>query len=538
MKLDIDTLAYISCLTFLTQSIALFVQYLVNRTYRGVKWWLLSSALLSVGVIFMPMVTSESTVMFARMANPLTVLGQIVLYYGICDFLDKKTNKWVLGSIFIIFTLFYYYFIYIYNDISSRTLVLTTTLAVILFMTAHTLFFHKTRLITGSANFTASIFFMYGCFSAFRAIFVIISPPIRTYSDQGTILLFSFIIPIIASALWTFGIIIMVNQRLNGENREEKEKMQLVFTTSPDAAFISRLNDGLIVDVNAGFLGITGHSRSEVIGNSIDKIKFWQNPDDKEHMIEELKDKGICENMEFIFQRKDGSQLMGSISAKTLYIQTIPHIISIVQDVSERKRAEQKIQQLVQQLEIEKKIALLNANTDSLTGLANRRNFDEVLNQEYHRIKRSGSPFSLIMLDVDQFKNFNDRYGHLAGDDCLRQIGTALKTIVGRSTDFVARYGGEEFVAILTETEHYGATTLAERIRKAVEVLAIPNAASKISEIVTVSLGVVTVYTSNFDSPEQIVALADQALYRAKNGGRNRVFAITDNEKLDDNEIR
>ena len=128
-------------------------------------------------------------------------------------------------------------------------------------------------------------------------------------------------------------------------------------------------------------------------------------------------------------------------------------------------------------------------------------------------MKRSGSTLSLIMLDVDHFKKFNDSYGHLAGDDCLRQIGTTLKTIIARAPDIVARYGGEEFVVILPETVALGAEALAERIRKAIEALAIPHSASETAEYVTVSLGVVTVHTTGLTAPEQVVALADEALY-------------------------
>ncbi|HBV88371.1 MAG TPA: GGDEF domain-containing protein [Desulfosporosinus sp.] len=202
-------------------------------------------------------------------------------------------------------------------------------------------------------------------------------------------------------------------------------------------------------------------------------------------------------------------------------------MVFIVRDITERKLAEQKIQELVQQLEIEKNTAELNSITDSLTGLANRRYFDEALRTEFYRLKRSGSTLSLIMIDVDYFKKFNDSYGHLAGDDCLRLVGTTLKTIVGRAPDIVARYGGEEFVVILPETDENGVKSLGERIRKAVEELAIPHSASDTAEYVTVSLGVVTVYTNGLASPEKVVALADEALYCAKKGGRNQIAVAT-----------
>ena len=175
-----------------------------------------------------------------------------------------------------------------------------------------------------------------------------------------------------------------------------------------------------------------------------------------------------------------------------------------------------KYKSWLQQLEIEKNTAQFNSITDSLTGLSNRRYFDEALRTEFYRLNHSGATLSLIMLDVDYFKKFNDSYGHLAGDDCLSQIGTTLKSIVEGTPYTAARYGGEEFIVILPETETKEAQALAERIRKAVEALSIPHSESHIAEYVTVSLGVVTVYPTELASTEQVVAMADKAMYCAK----------------------
>lgn len=526
IKLDILTLAFILSLTLVTQVIALFLQYRVNKTYSGIGCWLLGSSLMALGFIFMPLLTVKSLEMLARIANPLVILGHIFLYIGILQFLNKKLNQWIPISIFLVFTLSYYNYMYFNNDISARTVVVQATIAIISFMISYQLFFKNDRLISCSANFTATVFLVYGCFSTLRTFLAIMLPPMRSYSDQAATLIVGFIVPIIISALWTFGLIIMVNQRLNNENQVEKEKLQLVFNTSPDAELITQLNEGLFVDVNSGFSVLTGYTRAEVIGTATLKI-IWHNIADQKSFTTKLNDQGICVNEEFLFQRKDGSQFVGMISGRIIAINTVPHIISVIRDITERKLAEQQIQKLVQQLEIEKNTAQLNSITDSLTGLANRRYFDEALRTEFYRMKRSGSTLSLIMLDVDYFKNFNDRYGHLAGDECLRLVGTTLRTIVGRAPDIVARYGGEEFVVILPETDKNGAKSLGERIRKAVEELAIPHAASDIAECVTVSLGVVTVYTNRLASPEKVVSLADEALYCAKKGGRNQIAVAT-----------
>lgn len=165
------------------------------------------------------------------------------------------------------------------------------------------------------------------------------------------------------------------------------------------------------------------------------------------------------------------------------------------------------------------------ATTDGLTGLANRRSFDERLATEHRRLARSGAELSLILLDIDHFKLFNDTYGHLAGDDCLRQVGRALQGVVRRSADQAARYGGEEFACIFPETDATGVRAIAEQIRAAISGLEIPHAASRTAGHVTASLGVVTVACGPDQSVTEIVKAADAGLYRAKEAGRNQVAA-------------
>ena len=175
MGFDIQTLAFIQCLIFIAQVVVLFVQYRINRTYRGIGWWVVSSILMALGVTLMPFVAVKSLVIFARFANPLMILGQIFVYIGVIQFLEKKVNKWILISIYSMFVLFYLYYMYVNNDISGRTVVVNVTLAVILFLTAQKLFLKKNRLISGSANFTASIFLIYGSLLTIRAFYTFIS---------------------------------------------------------------------------------------------------------------------------------------------------------------------------------------------------------------------------------------------------------------------------------------------------------------------------------------------------------------------------
>jgi diguanylate cyclase (GGDEF)-like protein len=160
--------------------------------------------------------------------------------------------------------------------------------------------------------------------------------------------------------------------------------------------------------------------------------------------------------------------------------------------------------------------------TDGLTGVANRRCFDQTLEREWSRAKRSSRPLSLLMIDLDFFKNLNDRYGHVYGDECLVTVAHTLRAALPRDADILARYGGEEFAAILPDTDRYGASTVASKMRAAVRRLAIANK-TLMSEIVTVSIGIST-YESIGDATHiDLIRGSDQALYRAKQQGRDRV---------------
>ena len=167
------------------------------------------------------------------------------------------------------------------------------------------------------------------------------------------------------------------------------------------------------------------------------------------------------------------------------------------------------------------------SNTDALTGIANRRNFDRVLAREWNRGQRAGTPLTLVMLDVDHFKHFNDQYGHLAGDDCLVALARVLVQAGRRAGDLVARYGGEEFVVLVPGTSGRDALATARHIQNEVWALELPHAETA-PGIVTVSLGVASVVPSTQHTPEHLLREADSALYRAKQSGRNCLQSATD----------
>jgi diguanylate cyclase (GGDEF)-like protein/PAS domain S-box-containing protein len=182
-------------------------------------------------------------------------------------------------------------------------------------------------------------------------------------------------------------------------------------------------------------------------------------------------------------------------------------VVQTLRDLTDEKMAQIALEQL--------------ATRDGLTGLANRRCFDDTLQAEWSRSLRQRQPLSLLMVDVDNFKAYNDANGHLGGDECLKRIATAVASEM-RANDLVARYGGEEFAVILPNQSLKGAASVAERIRTRVEQLRVPNRQA-IGEHVTVSIGAATALPSSDTAASELVATADAALYRAKHMGRNRI---------------
>jgi diguanylate cyclase (GGDEF)-like protein/PAS domain S-box-containing protein len=194
----------------------------------------------------------------------------------------------------------------------------------------------------------------------------------------------------------------------------------------------------------------------------------------------------------------------------------VDSLVGFMFDISERKKTEEELIRLQKELE-----AL--SFKDGLTGVANRRMFDSIMEMEWPHARRNNQPLSLILLDIDYFKQYNDHYGHIQGDECLKRVAQSLSAAAARSRDFFARFGGEEFVLVLPETDAESAKKVAERCRNLIFKEQIPHEKSQVSQILTVSLGVGTIIPSQKDEPMAFIEAVDRLLYQAKQSGRNCV---------------
>lgn len=209
---------------------------------------------------------------------------------------------------------------------------------------------------------------------------------------------------------------------------------------------------------------------------------------------------------------KLGNQLYLAIDAGPIHDEDgrLIAVVETLRDMTDQKRAEQALKAL--------------ASSDGLTGLANRRSFDSALAVEWARAQRTGSPLSLLLVDVDHFKLYNDLHGHQKGDDCLRAVGSAMAADL-RPADVAARYGGEEFAVLMPDSTHGIALGVAERLREAISRLRMAHGAAAAGSHVTLSIGVATEVPSEDMCSDFLVARADQALYAAKHSGRDRVLS-------------
>ena len=226
-------------------------------------------------------------------------------------------------------------------------------------------------------------------------------------------------------------------------------------------------------------------------------------------------------DLRFRMRRADGSYIW--VDARYRHLPEDNGVLAILRDITAQKQAEDSLAEAHAELRHAHEALRELADRDGLTGLANRRRFDEVLVREFRRARREEQPLGLVLMDVDNFKAYNDHYGHLAGDDCLRRVGAAIQGAVRRPGDHVARFGGEEIVALLPATDLAGTVIMAERMREAVLALEIRHHQGS-AGVASVSAGATALLPLTAEiGPLDLVEAADRALYRAKESGRNRV---------------
>ncbi|MBE1441109.1 diguanylate cyclase domain-containing protein [Paenibacillus sp. OAS669] len=299
--------------------------------------------------------------------------------------------------------------------------------------------------------------------------------------------------------------------------RESEEMFRMITENSTD--MISRIAmNGTYLYVSAASRTLLGYEPDALVGSSVFDMLH---PDDLQftdgHKEPSLTDLRI-DLSAYRIRKKDGTYIWFETTARPILDKRglNKEVITVSRDITARKHVENQLREtneLLQRI----------STVDALTGVANRRGFDECLLKEWKQGSRMSTPLSLILVDIDFFKRYNDSYGHIEGDICLQRVAESLRKAAKRPGDFIARYGGEEFVVLLPSTDAAGARTVAEHLRQQVELLQIPHTRSEHSPYITISSGTATMIPSRDMDPSELFLRADKALYQAKQEGRNVV---------------
>jgi len=353
MNIDLSTLGVVLAITHLIQVAVFLLQYKVSERNLGVGWFLLWSIAEVVGFTAMGFRAAPSLETYAIFVQNTSIFyGTLCIYIGLFCFFAKKIPWKPVVAVSSAFVLVFAFFVYVRDDPFMRSVIFNGSMACISFLTVYLLLSSRTPSIAKSVIFNASVFFAHGLIFGVRTVLFFLGAPVTDFFKPTAFNYIPYLDGLVVSLLWTFGFIIMINQRLGSETRQDRINLELIFDTSPDAVLISRLRDGVIVRVNAGFTALTGFSGAEAIGKKVIEIGLWLNEGERKKLLQALEGTRSFSNREFGFRRKDGTLFTAIVSAKIIQLKGEEHIISVTHDITLRKLAEERVSGLLAEKEL------------------------------------------------------------------------------------------------------------------------------------------------------------------------------------------
>ncbi len=350
--MDISALATMLGLSHLLQVVGLSVQYVVNRTYRGIGWWLLWSASVAAGSAFAVLRHHPELRLLSIVAqNWLIVLGVTFLYVGLMRFYSRRVNRPFVATVIPSYLAAHAYFTLVSDDIWVRSVLVNVALAAISLFTAWELRSARTRGTSTSANFLCGVLLLHGLFFLSRSAVILAGARVTDFFSATPLNIAPLLDGFVVGNLLAVGLIILINQRSYTEMVEARDHFELLFHTSPEAVLITRVEDGVCLDVNQGFEALSGYSRSEALGHAMTDLDIYRSPADRQGIVEALKEKGSVSSVQVPFRRKDGTTFVGSLSARVFSLRGVPHVMSVTRDVTEQRRAEEAREESARQIQ-------------------------------------------------------------------------------------------------------------------------------------------------------------------------------------------
>ncbi len=344
MKIDIYTFAIVLGITHAIQFIIFLVEYVFHKNYKGPGWWLLWSISGVVGFLFLVARQIPAIEQLSILGqNTMMVLATFFLYIGIMRFLGKVERKYLLAAIFFIFILPFSYFIFVEDSIQIRTIILWSAISTISFLSGYDLYKHQTKSVEIAAKICITVFLFHGAFAMIKVISLLNGNEITSVTSQEFFNTSSYIEVLIITIFWTYALIMMINQRLTSEMKLAKDYFEVIFSTSPDPILITGLDEGVITTVNDKFFELSGYRTAEAIGKTTTELRLWHHPNERKNYVDILEKDGYCVDYEAVFLRKDQVKLTCLISGRIIRLEEKLQIISIIRDISGRKKKEEEL---------------------------------------------------------------------------------------------------------------------------------------------------------------------------------------------------
>ncbi|WP_129672080.1 PAS domain S-box protein [Candidatus Chloroploca sp. Khr17] len=364
MNIDALTLSITLIIANLLQVVALTGLAWVNQSRPGVGWWAPGMGAITLGFVTYALLQQRilgTVVIFAN--NIFFLAGMTAIYVGIVRFFGGREQRGFLIAFWASFLLALVALSYGLDSLAARRMLFSFSVALFSGLIAWTLWRNKGSLVPSASSFLALVFLINGVFFSLRGFEPLVYSLDAAMLQLSPMETVTYLLSLGTTTLWTFGFILLVNQQLHSESREARENLEAIFNARFDAVIITQLEGGHVVKLNEGFTLLTGFTPEDVIGKNAAVIKIWKNPEDRYPMLDLMRTQGFCQDIEVDFLRKDGTELTAMVSVKVISLQGVPHMITVMHDITERKRIEQALRQS------EARYRLISENTQDVIWL-------------------------------------------------------------------------------------------------------------------------------------------------------------------------
>lgn len=484
--------------TFISIVVLSFLYFQHRDRIAGIQFWLACHGLNMLGFALSAsrvIIPENLAIIFS---NPMFALGFIMLFVGISRFFNKPIDKRPLWALMFFYVMALAYFTFIDNNLNGRQFFLYLYEVIINVSIAYFILKYKTKELGGIATFASFILFLTGFIFAISLGLVLADTTVHSYMDDNARDILVLTTVIFVTIMITYAEVMLISARLLDNVRVSERKFSLVFDNTQLPVFITRLSDGRIHEVNHSFERLFGYTSHELMGKTTLDIGLWEDPDQRQHMIDRTLKEQSVKDMEANFITKDGRKRVCSISCNMTRIQGEDYILNDIVDITDSVNLREDLKRL--------------ATQDHLTGLANRSLFYDRFEQAKAAAERHHYQLTIIIMDMDKLKDINDTHGHLVGDKAIVYLSERISSVL-RKTDTFARFGGDEFCIILNEMTNIEGTYYV--LRKIDEALSEPMKLDGLSIKVQVSMGV-SLYPQDGTSINELIRKADKALYTVK----------------------